>query len=63
MLIYVPTDKAKPVARRGRKATGLQHGFETAGLPGKVTRLFIPRLGLPGDPPPDFLRKRGQNRN
>jgi hypothetical protein len=31
MLIMCPTAKAKPVARRGRKATGLD---EIAGLPG-----------------------------
>jgi hypothetical protein len=38
--------KAKPVVRRGRKATGLSKDEKIAGLPGRVTWLFLLVFGM-----------------
>ena len=49
MLIMAATEKAKPVGRRGRKATGLEiFANETAGLPGKGNAVFL--WPIPGAP-------------
>ena len=50
MALFLPincaSDKAKPVARRGRKTTGLLTEEKTAGLPGQGSRafLFLPNM-------------------
>jgi hypothetical protein len=43
--MLVSPEQAKPVGRRGRKATGLK---KIAGLPGKVARFFfdVPKQGM-----------------
>jgi hypothetical protein len=48
-----PEEKAKPAARRGRKATGLGIA-ETAGLPGKAIRLCFFPEDETMDSPPSF---------